>query len=123
MPFVGEVAASRGEVPTRPVSDTGASTGEMARAKAADVSAAAEAASATEPAAQMSTAAEAVSAAEPAAYMGASAEPAGVSTAETAAMSTAATMSTATTSAARERISGQSGGESGSSQEDDHRLT
>jgi hypothetical protein len=104
MPFVGEVAASRGEVLTRnPASDTG----EMARAKAAEVSAAAEAASAT----------------EPAAHMGASAEPAGVSTAETAAMSTAATMSTATTSAARERISGQSGGESGSSQEDDHRLT
>jgi hypothetical protein len=108
MPFVGEVATSRGEVLTRnPASDTGTSTGEMARAKAADVSAAAEAASA----------------AEPAAYMGVSAEPAGVSTAETAAMSTAATMSTATTSAARERISGQSGGESGSSQEDDHRLT
>jgi hypothetical protein len=118
MPFVGEVAASRGEVLTRnPASDTGASTGEMARAKAADVSAAAEAASANVPAAQMSTAAEAPSATEPAAHMGASAEPAGVSTAETA------PMSPATASAARERISGQSGGESGSSQEDDHRLT
>jgi len=67
--------------------------------------------SATEPAAHMSAAAE------PAAHMGAATEPAGVSTAE------AATVSTAATSAARKRISGQAGGESGSRCEDDHRRT
>jgi hypothetical protein len=119
MPSVGEVAARGGEVLTRnTASETGASTGEMARADTADVSTAAKAT-------DVSTAAKPTdaSATEPAAYMSASAEPASMSTTETAAMATAATMSTATTSAARKRVSGQSGGESGSSQEDDHRLT
>jgi hypothetical protein len=105
MPFMGEVAASRGEVLTRnAASETGASTGEMARAKATDVSA-------TEPAAHMSAAAE------PAAHMGAATEPAGVSTAE------ADTVSTAATSTARKRVSGQSTGESGSRRQDDHGFT
>jgi hypothetical protein len=57
-----------------------------------------------------------VSATEPAADMSASAKPASMSPAEAATMS-------ATTAAARKRISGQSGGESDSRREDDHRLT
>ena len=105
MRFVTEVAARRGEVLTHtPVGESSASTAEMARTEASDVSAAAEAADA--------------SATEPAADMSASAEPTGVSTTEAATMSTAAT-----SAAARKRISGQSGGESGSGQGDDHRRT
>ena len=110
MRFVTEVAARRGEVLTHtPVGESSASTAEMARTEASDVSAAAEAADA--------------SATEPAADMSASAEPTGVSTTEAATMSTAAAMATAATSAARKCISGQSGGESGSRCEDDHRRT
>jgi len=102
MRFVTEVAARRGEVLTRtPVGESSASTAEMARTEASDVSAAAEAADA--------------SATEPAADMSASAKPASMSPTEAATMSA--------TAAARKRISGQSGGESRSGQEDDHRLT
>ena len=98
MPLVAEVAADRGEVLTRnAASETGASTAEMGAAKAADMSAT------TEPA-DMSAAAEP-------ADMSATAEASTVSTAE------------ATTPAARKRISGQSGGESGSRRQDDHGLT
>ena len=113
MRFATDVAASRGEVLTHTaVGESRASTAEMARTEASDVSAAAKAADVS--------AAEATdaSATEPAADMSASAEPTGVSTTEAATMSTAAT-----SAAARKRISGQSGGESGSGQGDDHRLT
>jgi isocitrate lyase len=102
MRFMGEVAASRGEVRTHTAASEGtASTTEMARTEAAYVSGAAEAAYA--------------SPTEPAADMSASAKPASMSPAEAATMSA--------TAAARKRISGQSGGESGSRREDDHRLT
>ena len=112
MRFVTEVAARRGEVLTHTaVGESSASTAEVARTEASNVSAAAKAADVS--------AAEATdaSATEPTADMSASAEPTGVSTTE------AATMSTTTSSAARKRISGQSGGESGSRCEDDHRRT
>ena len=108
---MGEVAASRGEVLTHTAASEGtASTVEMARTKASDVSATAETA-------YVSSAAEAAyaSTTEPAADMSASAKPASMSPTEAATMST--------TAAARKRISGQSGGESGSRREDDHRLT
>jgi len=107
MPSVAEVAAGRGEVlPRNAASETGASTAEMGAAKAADMSAT------TKPA-DMSAAAEP-------AYMSATAEPADMSaTAEASTVSTAE----ATTPAARKRISGQSGGESGSRRQDDHGLT
>src|SRR6516162_3792622 len=107
MPLVAEVAADRGEVLTRnAASETGASTAEMGAAKAADMSAT------TEPA-DMSAAAEP-------ADMSAAAEPP-----EMSATAEASTVSTteATTPAARKRISGQSGGESGSRRQDDHCLT
>jgi hypothetical protein len=116
MPFVAEVGAGRGEVLTRnAASKTGASTAEMGAAKAADMSATAKPAdmSATaEPANTSATAkpADMGATAKPA-DMGATAEPSTVSTAE------------ATTPAARERISSQSGGESGSRRQDDHDLT
>jgi hypothetical protein len=104
MPFVAEVAAGRGEVLTRnAASEAGASTAEMGAAKAADMSATtkpADMSAATKPAD--------MSAAESAADMTATAEPPTVST---------------TTPAARERISSQSGGESGSRRQDDHGLT
>ena len=101
MRFMGEVAASRGEVLTHTAaSESSPSTAEMARTEASDVSAAAEAADA--------------SPTEPATDMSASAKPASMSPTEAATMST---------TAARKRISRQSGGESGGRREDDHRLT
>jgi len=119
MRFVTEVAARRGEVLTHtPVGESSASTAEIARTEASDVSAAAEATDVC-----AATEAADASATEPAADMSASAEPTGVSTTEAATMSTAAAMATAATSAARKCISGQSGGESGSRCEDDHRRT
>ena len=111
MRFVTEVAARRGEVLTHtPVGESSASTAEIARTEASDVSAAAEAADVC-----AATEAADASATEPAADMSASAKPASMSPTEAATMSA--------TAAARKRISGQSGGESGSGQEDDHRLT
>ena len=53
--------------------------------------------------------------ADPTAHVSAAADPASMSPTEAATMSA--------TAAARKRISGQSGGESGSRREDDHRLT
>jgi hypothetical protein len=115
MPLMAEVAAGRGEVLTRnATTESRASTADMAKAadtsaaaKAADMSAAAKAAAhvtATAEAADMSAAAKATT------HMAATAE--------------APTVSTPTTSAAaRKRISGQSGGESGSRRQDDHGLT
>ena len=75
MRFMGEVAASRGEVLTHTTaSESSASTAEMARTEASDVSAAAEAA-------DVSGAAEAAYASptEPATDMSASAKPASMS--------------------------------------------
>jgi hypothetical protein len=107
MPFVAEVGAGRGEVLTRnAASKTGASTAEMGAAKAADMSATAKPADMSATAEPANTSATT----EPA-DMGAAAEPSTVSTAE------------ATTPATRERISSQSGGESGSRRQDDHDLT
>jgi hypothetical protein len=60
---------------------------------------------------------------ERAADMSASAKPASMSATEPATMSTTEPATMSTTAAARKRISGQSGGESGSRREDDHRLT
>ena len=117
MPFVAEVAAARGEVLTHnAASETGASTAEMGAAKAADMSATTKPAdmSATAEPADMSATTEPAdmsATAESAAHMSATAETPTVSTAE------------ATTPAARKRISGQSGGESGSRRQDDHGLT
>jgi hypothetical protein len=95
VPFVSEVAAGLNEVVTRSTaSESGASTAEMA--KTADVGAGAEAA----------------------AHMSATTETSTVSTTE------AATMSASTSSAAaRQRVSGQSPGESGSRCQDDHGFT
>jgi hypothetical protein len=55
--------------------------------------------------------------------MSASAKPASMSATEPATMSTTEPATMSTTAAARKRISGQSGGESGSRREDDHRLS
>jgi hypothetical protein len=113
MPFVAKMVARRGEVMPRNVAtESGACTAEVAGAKAADVSSTAEGT-------DVSAAAEPadVSATEPADHMSTTAEPTAVSTTE------AAAVSTATTSAARKRISAQSGGESGSRRQDDHDLT
>ena len=69
--------------------------------------------------------------AEPAAHAGAAAEPAHVAatepaahmaTPETRAVSTPTTVSTPASPAARERVSGQSPGESGSRRQNDHGL-
>src|SRR5262245_10181471 len=121
MPFMGEGAVRRGEVLTRnTASETGASTGEMARAKAADVSAAAEAASATEPADVSATKPAAyMSAAEAATYMSAAPEPTAVSTAEAA----TSAVGTAAASSACKCVSGQSGAESRSGRQNNHGLT
>jgi hypothetical protein len=104
VPFVSEVAAGLNEVVTRSTaSESGASTAEMA--KTADVGAGAEAAAH-------------MSAAEAAAQMSATTETSTVSTTE------APTMSASTSSAAaRQRVSGQSPGESGSRCQDDHGFT
>ena len=93
MPLVTEVAADRGEVLTR---NAASETGASTAEMGADMSA-------TKPA-----------------DMSATAEPA-----DTSATAEASTVSTAeaTTPAARKRISGQSGGESGSRRQDDHGLT
>ena len=55
--------------------------------------------------------------------MSASAKPASMSPTETATMSPTEATTMSATAAARKRISGQSGGESGSRREDDHRPT
>jgi hypothetical protein len=110
MPFVAEMVARRGEVMTRnAATESGA---DMAGAKAADVSTAAEGA-------DVSAAAKPadVSTTEPAAHMSATAEAAAVSTTE------APTVSTTTSAAARKRISAESGGESDSRRQDDHGFT
>jgi hypothetical protein len=106
--IAAEVAAHLG-MSRKAATESQATTGEMASAKAAAHASAAEpaphAGAAAEPPAQMSAAA-----AEPAAHMTATAEPAPVSTSTSPA-------------AARKRVGGQSPGESGSRQQHDHGLT
>ena len=113
--IAAEVAAHLGMLTRKAATESRATTGEMASAEpAAHAGAAAEPAhvSAAEPAHVTATH---VAATEPAAHMSA--------TPETPAVSTPATVSTAETPAARERVSGQSPGESGSRRQNDHGLT
>jgi hypothetical protein len=99
--ITAEVAAHLGMLTRKAATESRATTGEMASAKAAaHASAAAEAAH--------------VAATEPAAHMSATTEP--------PAVSTPTTVSTPASPAARERISGQSPGESGSRRQNDHGL-
>ncbi len=112
--IVAEVAAHLGMLTHKAATESRATTGEMAPAEpAAHTGAAAEPAhaSAAEPAHVSATH---VSAAEPAAHMSATPEP--------PAVSTPTTVSTPASPAARQRISGQSPGESGSRRENDHGL-
>jgi hypothetical protein len=99
--IAAEVAAHLGMLTRKAATESRATTGEMASAKAAAH------ASAAEPAAH-------VAATEPAAHMSATTEP--------PAVSTPTTVSTPATPAARERVSGQSPGESGSRRQNDHGL-
>jgi hypothetical protein len=115
--IAADVAARLGMQTRKAATESHATTGEMASAKAAAHMSAAEPAahmSAAEPAAHMSAAEPAahMSAAEPAAHMTATAEPAAHMT---------ATAEPATVS--RKRVGGQSPGESGSRQQHDHGLT
>jgi hypothetical protein len=112
--IAAETAAHLGMLTRKAATESRATTGEMASAEpAAHAGAAAEPAhvSAAEPA---NVSATHVAATEPAAHMSA--------TPETPAVSTPTTVSTAETPAARERISGQSPGESGSRRQNDHGL-
>ena len=99
--IAAEVAAHLGMLTRKAATESRATTGEMASAKAAAH------ASAAEPAAH-------VAATEPAAHMSATTEP--------PAVSTPTTVSTPASPAARQRISGQSPGESGSRRQYDHGL-
>jgi cell division septation protein DedD len=98
--IAAEVAAHLGMLTRKAATESRATTGEMASAKAA-----AHASAAAEPAAH-------VAATETAAHVSATTEP--------PAVSTPTTMST--TPAACERVSGQSPGESGSRRQNDHGL-
>ena len=102
--IAAEVAAHLGML-SRAATESRATTGEMASAEPAHASAA-------EPA---HVSAAHVSATEPAAHMSATTEP--------PAVSPPTTVSTPASPAARERVSGQSPGESGSRQQRDHGLT
>ena len=104
--IAAEVAAHLGMLTRKTVTESRATTGEMASAEPA-----AHAGAAAEPAHASATH---VAATEPAAHMSA--------TPETPAVSTPTTVSTAETPAARERVSGQSPGESGSRRQNDHGL-
>jgi len=94
--IAAEVAAHLGMLTRKAATESRARTGEMASAKAA-----AHASAAAEPAAH-------VAATEPAAHMSATTEPPAVST--------------PASPDARERVSGQSPGESGSRRQNDHGL-
>jgi hypothetical protein len=111
--IAAEVAAHLGMLTRKAATESRATTGEMASAEPAHVSAAAEPAHAraAEPA---HVSAAHVSATKPAAHMSATTEPPAVSAPTTA--------STATSPAARKRVSGQSPGESGSRSQNDHSL-
>jgi hypothetical protein len=112
--IAAEVAAHLGMLTRKAATESRATTGEMASAEPAHVSAAAEPAHAraAEPA---HVSAAHVSATKPAAHMSATTEP--------PAVSTPTTVSTPASPAARERVSGQSCGESGSHSQNDHGLT
>jgi hypothetical protein len=102
-----EVAARLGMQTRKAATESRATTGEMASAKAAAHMSAAE------------PAAHAGAAAEPAAHAGAAAKPAAhMTAAEPAPVSTSTSPA-----AARKRVGGQSPGESGSCQQHDHGLT
>jgi hypothetical protein len=116
--IAAEVAAHLGMLTRKAATESRATTGEMASAKAAaHAGAAGEPAhvSAAEPA-HVSAAESAahVAATEPAAHMSATTEP--------PAVSTPTTVSTPASPAARERASAQSPGESGSRRQNDHGL-
>ena len=100
--IAAEVAAHLGMLTRKAATESRATTGEMASAKAA-----AHASAAAEPA-------HVSAAAEPAAHVAAT---------EPAAVSTPTTVSTPASPAARERVSGQSPGESGSRSQNDHGFT
>ena len=104
--IAAEGAAHLGMLTRKAATESRATTGVMASAEPA-----AHAGAAAEPAHVSATH---VAATEPAAHMSA--------TPETPAVSTPTTVSTAETPAARERISGQSPGESGSRRQNDHGL-
>jgi hypothetical protein len=91
--IAAEVAAHLGMLTRKAATESRTSTGEMASAKAT---------------------AHASAAAEPAAHMSATTEP--------PAVSTPTTVSTPASPAARERVSGQSPGESGCRRQNDHGL-
>ena len=104
--IAAEVAAHLGMLTRKAATESRATTGEMASAEPA-----AHAGAAAEPA---HVSAAHVSATEPAAHVAATTEP--------PAVSTPTTVSTPAYPAARERISGQSPGESGSRRQNDHSL-
>jgi hypothetical protein len=99
--IAADVAARLGMQTRKAAAESHTTTGEMASAKAAHMSAA-------EAAADMTASAEA------AAHMTAAAEPAPVST---------STSTSPAAAAARKRVGGQPSGESGSRQQHDHGLT
>ena len=104
--IAAEVAAHLGMLTRKAATETRATTGEMASAEPA-----AHAGAAAEPAYMSATH---VAATEPAAHMSATTDP--------PAVSTPTTVSTPASPAARERVSGQSPGESGSRRQNDHEL-
>jgi len=104
--IAAEVAAHLGMLTRKAATESRATTGEMASAEPA-----AHAGAAAEPA---HVSAAHVSATEPAAHVAATTEP--------PAVSTPTTVSTPASPAARQRISGQSPGESGSRRQNDHGL-
>jgi hypothetical protein len=113
--IAAEVAAHLGMLTRKAATERRATTGEMASAEpAAHAGAAAEPAHVRAAAEPAHASATHVAATEPAAHMSA--------TPETPAVSTPTTVSTAEPPAARERISGQSPGESGSRRQNDHSL-
>ena len=104
--IAAEVAAHLGMLTRKAATESRATTGEMASAEPA-----AHAGAAAEPA---HVSAAHVSATEPAAHVAATTEP--------PAVSTPTTVSTPASPAARERVSGQSPGESGSRRQNNHGL-
>jgi hypothetical protein len=104
--IAAEVAAHLGMLTRKAATESRATTGEMGSAEPA-----AHAGAAAEPAHASATH---VAATEPAAHMSATPEP--------PAVSTPTTVSTPASPAARERISSQSPGESGSRRQNDHGL-
>ena len=118
--IAAEVAAHLGMLTRKAATESRATTGEMASAKAT-----AHTNAAAEPTAHAGATAEPahVSAAEPAAHVAATESAAHMSaTTKAPAVSTPTTVSTPASPAARERVSGQSPGESDSRRQNDHGL-